>query len=320
MNAVQIREFRPADYERFSVIHDSLYPAHPFFLERTKHEDSSCELTRYKRKRIVAENESGEVIAVGGFSHEFFAYHPRRLSLNIEVHREWQRRGIGGLLYERLFSELQTMGTEVVWSEILSGSASGEAFVKKRGFVKRRTLLESTLNLASADLSRLTTLETKLREEGIVVANLAAEMYEDKAACMKLFDLENSADKDVPKIVEDLPMSYHDYEILILKSPLYVWEGSFVAKHGDEYVGSSTALRTARNDVLDQGFTAVRPEFRGREIAQAVKLRVAEHAKKIGVRLLITNNDSRNGPMLAVNRKLGFVKQNEWVTFQKEIA
>jgi GNAT superfamily N-acetyltransferase len=271
-------------------------------------------------KRIVAENESGEVIAVGEFNHLFFEYHPRKFSLNIEVDQEWQRKGIGGMVYEHLLSDLQTMGAEVVWSEVLSGSASGENFVKKRGFVKRRTVLESTLDLASADLGGLTPLETRLREEGIVVTNLAAEIHEDKDAGRKLFDLENSADKDVPKIVEDLPMSYHDYAILILNSPLYVWEGSFVAKHGDQYVGSSSVLRTARNDVLDQGFTAVRPDFRGRGIAQAVKLRVAEHAKKIGVRLLITNNDSRNGPMLAVNRKLGFVEQSERVTFQKEIA
>lgn len=34
MNGLKIREFKPPDYGPFSVIHDSLYPAHPFFLER----------------------------------------------------------------------------------------------------------------------------------------------------------------------------------------------------------------------------------------------------------------------------------------------
>ena len=166
MNGLKIREFKPPDYGPFSVIHDSLYPAHPFFLERKKHEDSCFERTRYKMKRIVADNESGEVIAVGEFNHLFFEYHPRKFSLNIEVDQEWQRKGIGGMVYEHLLSDLQTMGAEVVWSEVLSGSASGENFVKKRGFVKRRTVLESTLDLASADLSRTHAIGDKVAGRG----------------------------------------------------------------------------------------------------------------------------------------------------------
>ena len=48
-------------------------------------------------------------------------------------------------------------------------------------------------------------------------------------------------------------MSYHDYNIIILKSPLMLWEGSFVAKKDDLYVGSSSV-----NQVRPEGYHGTR--------------------------------------------------------------
>jgi GNAT superfamily N-acetyltransferase len=56
-------------------------------------------------------------------------------------------------------------------------------------------------------------------------------------------------------------------------------------------------------------FTGVLREYRGRGLAQALKLQTILLAKREGVRYVRTNNDSKNAPMLAVNRKLGYMPE-----------
>jgi RimJ/RimL family protein N-acetyltransferase len=53
--------------------------------------------------------------------------------------------------------------------------------------------------------------------------------------------------------------------------------------------------------------TGVDRAYRGRMIALALKLLTIQYAKERGAEAIVTNNDSQNAPMLAVNRKLGYV-------------
>jgi GNAT superfamily N-acetyltransferase len=54
------------------------------------------------------------------------------------------------------------------------------------------------------------------------------------------------------------------------------------------------------------GFTATDRDYRGRGIAQAVKNESVGQAIELGVPSIRTGNDAENGPMLAINRKLGY--------------
>ncbi len=317
MLEVKVREFRYSDYDSYATIRSAFDPTHPLFLERAKYEDSCFGRTRYRMKRYVAESDTGEIVAVGGFEHLFFSYHPHRFGLSVEVHPAWRRRGIGGLLYEQLESELHSASAEAAWALVESTHGESTAFVKKRGFAEKRRVLESTLDLRSFDPAKFEPRAKELESKGIVFASLAEEMSRDTTSGRKLYELENSADRDVPNIVEPNPMSYHDYENIILKSPLMLWEWSFVAKKDDLYVGSSSVIKAGLKDTIDQGFTSVRPGFRGRGIAQAVKLLVAKHARSHGVKSIRTHNDSQNEAMLMVNGKLGFVRKSEAIEFEK---
>src|SRR2546428_11134360 len=112
MLEVKVREFRHTDYDSYAAIHNAFDPTHPLFLERAKYENSCFGRTRHRMKRYVAESHRGEIVAVGGFDHMFFSYHPRRVALSGEVHPASQRRGIGGSLYERLRSGLRAAAAE----------------------------------------------------------------------------------------------------------------------------------------------------------------------------------------------------------------
>jgi len=72
--------------------------------------------------------------------------------------------------------------------------------------------------------------------------------------------------------------------------------------------------------VLHQGLTGVLRDERGQGIARALKLRTIDYGRANGFREIRTLNDSLNGPMLAINVALGFVREPAWITFGKDLS
>jgi RimJ/RimL family protein N-acetyltransferase len=56
-------------------------------------------------------------------------------------------------------------------------------------------------------------------------------------------------------------------------------------------------------------FTGTHPDYRGRRIALALKLHTIRLARRLNLAHIRTYNDSHNVPMLAINDKLGYVRQ-----------
>ena len=270
-------------------------------------------------KRVVAETALGVVVGFGEYKNLFFQYHPLKFGLDIEVLPEWQERAIRTMLYERLMDELAKIGAETAWPLVLSTQEPAIEFYRGQGFLEKRKTIESWLDLERFRSVEFIQLAEELETEGIAIASLSSELERDPSASRKLKELEESGAGDVPGAVVDAPMSFQDYETVILRSPIMVWEGSFVAKERGAYVGESSLLESGIDGVIDQGFTVVRPSHRGRNIAQAVKLRTAQYARSKGARFIRTHNDSQNHSMLAVNRKMGFVKRAEWITLEKKL-
>jgi len=320
LSGITVRKFEPSDYPSQKATHDSIFPDHPMFLDEVRYEDSCYGRTRYRMKRFVAETASGQVVGFGEYKHLFFGYHPKRFALGIEVSPEWHRQGAGNILYAVLMKELAEEGAEVATSLVLSTSAAGIMFVRNRGSVEKRRTIESRLELDAFDPAKFSGSVESVKKTGIEVTSLSSELSRIPSCGRLLKDLEDSGAADVPGLIADSPMDYHDYEIVILDNPNVIWEGSFVAREGDRYLGSSTLLRSGEEGLVGQGFTVVRPEYRGKGIAQAVKVKAAAWAKSKGLKYIRTHNDAENAPMLAINRKIGFAKRAEWVTFERRLS
>lgn len=60
------------------------------------------------------------------------------------------------------------------------------------------------------------------------------------------------------------------------------------------------------DEVCYNSMTGVIHQYRGKGIAQAVKVKAIEFALHKGVKCVRTHNDSKNVPMLSINEGLGY--------------
>ena len=68
---------------------------------------------------------------------------------------------------------------------------------------------------------------------------------------------------------------------------------------------------------MHTGLTGVRRRYRRRGVALALKLRGIHYARARGYSFVRVDNDSANVPMLALNERLGFVREPAWVLLAK---
>ena len=62
--------------------------------------------------------------------------------------------------------------------------------------------------------------------------------------------------------------------------------------------------------------TATRRSARGRGVASALKRATVLHARERGLRRLRTENEERNAPMLAINRRMGYRPTPAWLSMR----
>ena len=86
-------------------------------------------------------------------------------------------------------------------------------------------------------------------------------------------------------------------------------EGLYLARRGGEVLAYTSLLREAAPGDLIVGMTGIRLSARGQGLATALKVRSLLWAQAAGYQQVLTTNDSRNLPMLAVNDRLGFGRQ-----------
>jgi len=98
-------------------------------------------------------------------------------------------------------------------------------------------------------------------------------------------------------------------------------EGSFVALAGNEVVGYSGLVpREPTPEVVEQGLTAVRREWRRRGVATALKRAVLAWAAGAGFREVVTWTQAGNEAMIALNESLGFRRRSVSITVRGPLA
>ena len=111
-------------------------------------------------------------------------------------------------------------------------------------------------------------------------------------------------------------MAYEEWVDHVLQHPLFVRAGSFVAFVSGDAAAVSLLTADPQSGRASNMFTGTRRAYRGRGLALAVKLASIRWAGANGITQMVTYNDATNAPMLAVNRRLGYLpagRQVEWL-------
>jgi GNAT superfamily N-acetyltransferase len=314
-----IREFTSSDYAAIAEIGNAIYPDYRYSAEEIRYDDEHFD-KKYLFKRYVAEL-NGRVVGYAEYNHMPHMFHPQKFWLYVGVHPDFQRKGIGRALYEKIESDLRALHAVRAFASAREDYPRSITFLQKNGFAETRRTWESRLPVRTFDFSQFAHYLEKFLAHGLTISTLAEERQRDPNCLKKLHELYVVIMEDVPHPDRYTPVDFEHFLRYNVEHPDAIAEGYFIAKDDEQYIGLSN-LRRSQDEPKDlyQGLTGVRREYRGQGVAMALKLKTIEYAKTHGYEVIKTWNDSANVGMLTINNKLGFVRQPAWITFVKEFA
>jgi len=266
-------------------------------------------------RSAASEGSGGRVVGAASVGRIFmYAAEYPRLWAGIRVLPEARRRGIGTALWGELSRAARTAGKTGLEVLVSEAEAESVAFFVHRGFevVERSKMVR-------LDLRGLAT-QIVDGPPGIVLTTLAARP--DLEAGLHAVALE--AYPDIPSA--DEPVETGSLDEFLARDvhrngiPPEAFAIALDTTSGEVVGWASLMLAPGSTTLAWHDMTAVRPAWRGRGVATALKRATIAWAVAHGLETLDTGNDEANGPMRAVNARLGYRAQPDMLTVRGPLA
>ena len=299
-----IRHFTEDDYAAALAVFNAVFPDYQHTVAEWRHRDAKKE-ARIDWGRLLAEVE-GRVVGMATWDQFSCAYHPRKFIVEVMVHPDHRRRGIGGALYERLMAELAPRDPMLLRGEVNEANADGVRFGQTRGFVENHRQRESMLEFADFAVERFADDLERVAAQGIAIRGLPELRRTVPDWKRRYHELDQQVSADVPWPDPHTDVPFEVWCGKEIEHPNFVPELHMIALDGDRWVGLSNLWRTGIHKRLNTGLTGVVRDYRKRGIATALKVRAAAAAKALGFACTMTWNEQGNEGMLGINERLGF--------------
>lgn len=314
--SILVRPFTLADLPAIVATQHAAVPDKPHSARELEYDITHLE-EHLKRNFLVAES-NGSLVGVADYHRSAGSYHPFKFLLELYVHPAARNQGVGAALFDSTLAALAPLKAIALRSQVREDEPYSLRFAAKRGFEETKRDFESNLDISVFDATPYRQLELGLAEAGVTLHSWSE--LDSEAFRRELHQVFSVVRLDVPRSDPASPISLEFFLEHVLGDQELLWDASFVALEAGQIVGFTGAFQGARAGWLDQWLTATRREVRGRQIATALKVKQLEVAKHLGFSMVRTDNDSRNAAMLAVNGKLGFVRQPAVLSMLKELA
>jgi GNAT superfamily N-acetyltransferase len=230
----------------------------------------------------------------------------------VSVHPDHRRRGIGRSWIPLTLELMERHGCTTL--TMASSEEPGHEFLKSIGAEGKSAGAENRLQLADVDWAMLQRwvddgpVKSPATRLEVYDGHLPAEMWEDY--CPQLSALLNT-----------MPWDDLDHgDIVVTPAQLADWhvrldeqggtENTMLTREPDGTISGITDMTFApyKPEFIEQGFTGVRADARGRGLGKWLKAAMLLHVRDIypDLQTVITGNASSNEPMLAINKKMGF--------------
>ncbi|HUY76164.1 MAG TPA: GNAT family N-acetyltransferase [Ktedonobacterales bacterium] len=254
--------------------------------------------------RLVATDADGHVIGYGHALREDWMA-TGLYWVHVAVASSARCQGVGDALFGAARDWATARGATTFLGAARDNLPESRRFTERHGFRLDRHIFESTLDLAAFDAAPFTAAIDATRASGLRFLTMA-DAGDTSDAHHALWELERTVARDIPGGSESVIRPFEAFAQRVFDATGYRPELQFIAADGDTWTGLALTEIAPETNSLYNNITGVLPAWRGRGVAQALKLLIIRAAIQRGVAYLRTNNDAENAPMLAINRKLGY--------------
>jgi GNAT superfamily N-acetyltransferase len=296
-----IREYEDFDAEEGSAL---IAEHTPWFSTAAGTRHRLASVPPRARRKIWVADEDGRIIGWGEAEFDWATEVGDAAGVWVFVHPDHRRRGLGSALFEHGVQHLESHGARELrsWADSENGP-----FLERRGFVPGRIERLSALDPRTVDTSRL-----DQRPDDVRIVPLAELL--DRLSEVHALYTEAAADMPADNPQTNVPLDEWLNETF--GSPDLDRELSVVVLVDDVPAALSWVYVDRSHGLADHDLTGTARAHRRRGLARLAKLAVVRGCAEAGITRLMTENDSENAGMLAINDDLGFephAVMTEWV-------
>lgn len=299
--SLPVRPFTAADAPGWVAL-SNLVLGRAVPVEAFEAEEKRRDPAQFSRRWVV---ESGG--EVQGLAHlYFFSFDaPDFLHASVLVHPQARGGGVGGALWSAVESAAREASAAGLAADVSDTDPLSLAWAERRGFRQHAHRFASQLDLTGFDETPYQADLLRAEAQGVTFTDLGEA---DDATLERYLNFIADRLTETPDLAGHprWPLAQVREVLHLGHDPHPDW---LILALGPEGEWLGTTAMVAYRDMAYNELTAIHPAARGRGLALPLKLHAIRRAREAGLTVMRTNNHSRNAPMLAVNRRLGFGAQ-----------